>query len=44
MLMQELTNQGGAVETPIRHPASAPAERTSVQPEEDKSGWAVREG
>ena len=44
MLMQELTNQGGAVETAVRHSAGSPAKRPSVQPEVDKSGWAVRNG
>ncbi len=44
MLLKELANQGWPVETAIRHPAGAPAEWTSVQPEEDKRGWGVRQG
>jgi hypothetical protein len=43
MLMQELTNQRGPVETAVRYPTGSPAEWTSVQPEEDKGGWAFRQ-
>ncbi|HWV93800.1 MAG TPA: hypothetical protein VNZ24_05765 [Vicinamibacterales bacterium] len=42
MLANKLANQRAAVETAIRHPPDTPAERTSVQPEEDKGRRCVR--
>jgi hypothetical protein len=44
MLMKKLTEEGRSVETAVRHSARAPAEGTTLQPEEDKGGRAVRQG
>jgi hypothetical protein len=41
MLAHKLANQRAAVETAIRYPPDTPAERTSVQPEEDKGRQRV---
>jgi hypothetical protein len=44
MLVKKLTDESGTVETAIGHSADAPAERTPVEPEEDKRGGTVRQG
>jgi hypothetical protein len=44
VLANKLANQGGTVETAVRHPSCTPSERASVQPKEDKSRRSVWDG